>query len=60
MKAISLISGGLDSELATRIILQQGIEVVGLNFVTPFCQCSKKGGCKNEARRVAENLKIEI
>ncbi len=60
MKAISLISGGIDSELATRIILQQGIEVVGLNFTTPFCQCSRKGGCRNEARRVAESLSIEV
>ncbi len=35
-KAISLISGGLDSALATRLILDQGIEVVGLNFTSPF------------------------
>jgi len=36
-KAVSLISGGLDSMLATKIILDQGIHVEGLNFFTGFC-----------------------
>jgi tRNA U34 2-thiouridine synthase MnmA/TrmU len=36
-KAISLLSGGLDSLLASRIVLDQGIEVVGLNFTSPIC-----------------------
>lgn len=36
MKAIALISGGLDSALAAKIIKLQGIGVAGLAFVTPF------------------------
>lgn len=36
-KAVALISGGLDSLLATRLILDQGIHVEGLNFYTGFC-----------------------
>ncbi len=36
MKALSLISGGLDSLLAARLILDQGIEVEGLGFSSPF------------------------
>ncbi len=36
-KAVALISGGLDSMLAARIVLDQGIEVHGLNFFTGFC-----------------------
>ncbi|ACI19637.1 DUF814 domain-containing protein [Dictyoglomus thermophilum] len=36
VRAISLISGGLDSILATWLILQQGIEVIGVTFYTPF------------------------
>lgn len=36
MKAICLFSGGLDSQLAVRLITQQGIDVVGLCFKTPF------------------------
>jgi len=35
-KAISLLSGGLDSTLATKLILEQGIDVVGLHFASPF------------------------
>jgi tRNA U34 2-thiouridine synthase MnmA/TrmU len=36
-KAISMFSGGLDSILATRLILNQGIDVVALHFSNPFC-----------------------
>jgi tRNA U34 2-thiouridine synthase MnmA/TrmU len=36
IKALGLISGGLDSILAARIILEQGIEVIGVSFITPF------------------------
>jgi tRNA-specific 2-thiouridylase len=35
-KAMGLISGGLDSILAARIFLEQGIEVIGVTFTTPF------------------------
>ncbi|MCS7258661.1 MAG: tRNA 4-thiouridine(8) synthase ThiI [candidate division WOR-3 bacterium] len=35
-KAVGLISGGLDSILATKMILDQGISVIGLNFISPF------------------------
>jgi len=36
MKALSLLSGGLDSILATKIIQNQGIEVEGVSFTSPF------------------------
>ena len=36
-KAVSLISGGLDSLLATKVLLEQGIHVEGINFYTGFC-----------------------
>jgi tRNA-uridine 2-sulfurtransferase len=35
-RAIGLLSGGLDSILAARLLQDQGIEVVGYAFVTPF------------------------
>lgn len=38
---LGLVSGGLDSLTACLLIQQQGIEVVGLNFKSPFCQCDK-------------------
>lgn len=36
-KALALISGGLDSMLAARVIQNQGIHVEGVNFYTGFC-----------------------
>ena len=36
-KAVALISGGLDSMLAAKVIMEQDIEVHGLNFFTGFC-----------------------
>lgn len=37
MKALALISGGLDSTLAAKLVKEQGIEVIGLRFKIPFC-----------------------
>ena len=35
-RAIGIVSGGLDSTLACRLLQDQGIEVIGTVFVTPF------------------------
>lgn len=60
-KAIALLSGGLDSTLAVKVLLDQGITVEALNFTSPFCTCTgKNAGCKSEAVRVAEEFKIPI
>ena len=37
MKAIALFSGGLDSTLAMKLIIDQGIEVIACNINTGFC-----------------------
>ena len=42
-KAFSLLSGGLDSLLSTRLIMEQGVDVIGLHFITPFFGYQKKG-----------------
>jgi len=42
MKAIALISGGLDSMLSARIIEEEGIEVIKVNFKIPFCHLKPK------------------
>lgn len=34
--AVALFSGGLDSILAMRVIMDQGLRVLGLHFVSPF------------------------
>ncbi len=36
-KAVALVSGGLDSMLAVRVMQEQGIHVEGINFFTGFC-----------------------
>lgn len=36
VKALALFSGGLDSILASRIVMEQGVEVIAVQFVTPF------------------------
>ncbi|MEJ2726735.1 MAG: tRNA 4-thiouridine(8) synthase ThiI [Deltaproteobacteria bacterium] len=41
MKALAVFSGGLDSMLAVKLILAQGIEVLGLFFETPFFTSGK-------------------
>lgn len=35
-RALGLISGGLDSMLAARLLMEQGVAVTGIAFVTPF------------------------
>lgn len=58
-KAVGLLSGGLDSTLAVRLMLEQKVEVHALNFITPFCTCTSKG-CRHEATRVAKRFGIEV
>ncbi len=57
VKVIGLLSGGLDSTLATRIMKKLGFEVIILNFMSPFCTCTRNDhGCKSEAKRLADEL----
>ncbi|MGQ9538637.1 MAG: hypothetical protein ACUVTE_03525 [Candidatus Bathycorpusculaceae bacterium] len=59
VKALALLSGGLDSTLAVKLILDQGIDVEAINFVTPFCLC-RKGGCgaQETAKKLGVPLKV--
>ena len=68
-KAVALISGGLDSLLAAKVIQEQGIHVEGINFYTGFCveghthAIRKKDQAKpkrNNALWVAEQLGIKL
>ena len=62
MKAIALLSGGLDSTVAARVIQEQGLEVVGVNFKTAFGTRpqQKNGAARDRAQEAAQNLKIEL
>ena len=68
-KALSLISGGLDSMLATKAMIEQGIHVEGVNFFTGFCveghtQALRKKDNKKPKRNnslwVADQLGIKL
>jgi tRNA-specific 2-thiouridylase len=56
--AIALLSGGLDSTLAAKVILEQGITVVGVNFAGAYCPRPFAGQSRAEA--AAEKLGIEL
>jgi len=59
VKALALLSGGLDSTLAVKLILDQGVKVEALNFVSPFCLCGKGGcGAVGTAKRLVVPLKV--
>lgn len=58
-KAFSLLSGGLDSLLATRLIMAQGIEVIGLHFITPFFGYENKGREMEYTENMRRNCGIE-
>ena len=69
IRAVSLISGGLDSMLSTKLMMDQGIHVEGINFFTGFCveghthairkQKSDKPK-RNNALWVADQLGIKL
>jgi tRNA U34 2-thiouridine synthase MnmA/TrmU len=68
-KAVALISGGLDSLLAARLMLDQGIHVEGINFYTGFCveghthairKKDRKKPKRNNALWSAEQLGIKL
>lgn len=68
-KAVALISGGLDSLLAAKLIQEQGIHVEGINFFTGFCveghthairKKDKDKVKRNNALWVAEQLGIKL
>ena len=47
-RALALFSGGLDSALAIKVIKDQGIDVIALNFVSHFF-----GGKNEKAEKMA-------
>jgi tRNA U34 2-thiouridine synthase MnmA/TrmU len=60
MKAIALLSGGLDSTLAAKIILEQGIELEALNFLTVFCTCTNRGETCLASQKAVDALGIPL
>ena len=52
-KALVLLSGGLDSSLAARVLIDQGIDVTGICFSSNFFNCDR-------GRKAAEQLDIPL
>jgi len=68
-RAVALISGGLDSMLAARLVMEQGVHVEGINFFTGFCVEGHTHAIRNRQRErprrnnalwVAEQLGIKL
>ena len=59
MKAVALISGGLDSALAAKVVMEQGIEVYGFTVVHIFSE-SIKTATSSYAERSADELGITL
>jgi len=60
MKAIALLSGGLDSTLAAKIVLDLGIELEALNFLTVFCTCTTRGETCLASQKAVDALGIPL
>lgn len=70
VRALGLLSGGLDSTVASKLLQEQGIEVVGVNFSTGFCVTDHHRAIqrkdrpikklRNEALRAGSDLSIPI
>ena len=60
MRAVALLSGGLDSLLAVKVMLEQGVEVEALNFVSVFCTCTPKNSSCSAARSAVRQLGIPL
>ena len=59
-KAVALLSGGLDSNLAVRMMQDQGIEVEAVAVKTPFCDFDCGKGCGHKVQEVALELGIKL
>jgi tRNA-uridine 2-sulfurtransferase len=53
VRALGLLSGGLDSALAAALLLEQGLDVAGLHFESPV-------SCRSDVRGLARELGIPL
>jgi tRNA U34 2-thiouridine synthase MnmA/TrmU len=70
IRALGLVSGGLDSTLAVKLMLDQGIEVIGVNFNTGFCisdtrrqvrrRKDQQANLRHEALRAGSDLNFPV
>jgi tRNA-uridine 2-sulfurtransferase len=59
IKAVALLSGGLDSILAAKLVKEEGVETIALHFNNPFSVCLQKQ--KQELlKKVTNQLEIRL
>lgn len=55
-----MLSGGLDSTLAVKVMLEQGIELEIVNFTSPFCLCQRKKDYQHISQMAARNFGLPV
>ena len=59
-KVVALLSGGLDSRLAQKMMQNQGFDVTAVAIKTPFCDFDCGRGCGFEIRETADSLGVDL
>jgi len=59
-KVVALLSGGLDSQLAVRMMQEQGFDVSAVAIKTPFCDFDCGRGCGFEIRERSDDLNVNL
>ena len=59
-KVVALLSGGLDSQLAVRMMQERGFDVSAVAIKTPFCDFDCGRGCGFEIRGRADDLGVDL
>jgi tRNA-specific 2-thiouridylase len=60
VKAIALLSGGLDSTLAAKVVIEQGVDLEAINFMTVFCTCTTRGATCMASQKAVDTLGIPL
>ena len=60
MRAVALLSGGLDSTLAIRVMQDQNIEIHAINFMSLFCTCTPQDSGCTAAQKAVDQLGVPL
>ena len=60
VRALALLSGGLDSILAIRLILDHGVDVEALTCRSVFCTCTPRNWSCSAAQSATEQLGVSL